>query len=287
MLSQFLTLDSNIELHDGMQIKVHRYTVTGGPEVVPENQGNTQELDVNYVEIPYTVETSQVRWHYTDEAAMTDSYYVDRGVESIGKALVNEYNQKAIAEYKKSENITYTGTTSVEFGNFADAIASLNLEDVDEKGYFALVNPKMKAILRKTCKDDLKYVEAFSRIGYIGSICNIPVYTDKLCDDNEVIIADKTAVTCFLKKDVQVEQDRNCDTRQNYIWGRNVKVIALTDEDHCCKIRTGSATYEAVTPVGTENPKNEGWYEKNASNEYVKTEDTTVTAGKTYYKKTW
>lgn len=42
--------------------------------------------------------------------------------------------------------------------------------------------------------------------------------------------------------------------------------------------------YEEVTPVGTENPSEEGWYEY-VNDEYVPTEDTTVDDQKTYYQR--
>lgn len=41
-------------------------------------------------------------------------------------------------------------------------------------------------------------------------------------------------------------------------------------------------TYTLVTPVGTENPKNEGWYIKNGS-DYILALDTTVIADREYY----
>ena len=44
-------------------------------------------------------------------------------------------------------------------------------------------------------------------------------------------------------------------------------------------------TYTEVTPVGTENPKNEGWYIKNGS-EYILALDTTVVADREYYEVT-
>ena len=47
----------------------------------------------------------------------------------------------------------------------------------------------------------------------------------------------------------------------------------------------GAPTYTKVTPVGTEDPSDEGWYEFNASTgEYELTEDTTVTEGKEYFE---
>lgn len=42
--------------------------------------------------------------------------------------------------------------------------------------------------------------------------------------------------------------------------------------------------FKVVTPVGTVNPKREGWYEKNGS-VYSHTNDTTAQLGKTYYTK--
>lgn len=49
---------------------------------------------------------------------------------------------------------------------------------------------------------------------------------------------------------------------------------------------TPTETYVEVTPVGTENPSEEGWYEYDSVNDtYVATEDTEVVSGKTYYEK--
>lgn len=48
-----------------------------------------------------------------------------------------------------------------------------------------------------------------------------------------------------------------------------------------------SESYDAVTPVGTENPSEEGWYERSGSAGsyvYTLTTDTTVQEGTTYYE---
>ena len=44
-------------------------------------------------------------------------------------------------------------------------------------------------------------------------------------------------------------------------------------------------TYDAVTPVGTENPQAEGWYVSDGAGGYTATTDTTVQGGTTYYAK--
>jgi len=45
-------------------------------------------------------------------------------------------------------------------------------------------------------------------------------------------------------------------------------------------------TYHSVTPEGTENPQEMGWYVSNGSGGYVLTTDTTVQSGTTYYTRT-
>jgi hypothetical protein len=44
------------------------------------------------------------------------------------------------------------------------------------------------------------------------------------------------AVKLFLKKDIEVEQDRDADTRTNSIYLRAAYVCALVDATKICKI---------------------------------------------------
>lgn len=69
-------------------------------------------------------------------------------------------------------------------------------------------------------------------------------------------------------------------TDSRFIEGAGKKYPAGTDV-----VIIDNSSYSAVTPVGSENPNNEGWYEL-ISGDYVLTNDTTVDAQKTYYSKT-
>ena len=44
-------------------------------------------------------------------------------------------------------------------------------------------------------------------------------------------------------------------------------------------------TYDEVTPVGTENPQEEGWYVSDGEGGYILSTDTEVQSGTTYYEK--
>lgn len=236
-MSQFLTVDTTLTETDGMIKNVHVYKSTGSGETVEEGKGNTDAIVMSYDSVPYTVGTYQARFVYTDEAAMTDSFMVDGGITNLAKDIVNEYNTQAITELEKTENEVEVDTIS--FDAFADAIALLDLEDAEEAGFVALCNPAMKAELRKALKDELKYVEGFARTGYIGTVCGIPVYTSKIVSDGVITISNKEAVTAFMKKDTEIEQERDANTRTNTIYSRNVKVIALTNQAKAAKITVG------------------------------------------------
>lgn len=69
-------------------------------------------------------------------------------------------------------------------------------------------------------------------------------------------------------------------TDARFIEGAGKKYPAGTDV-----VIIDNSSYAAVTPVGSENPLTEGWYEI-VSGEYIATTDTAVDPNKTYYAKT-
>lgn len=69
-------------------------------------------------------------------------------------------------------------------------------------------------------------------------------------------------------------------TTADFVEGAGIKYPAGTDI-----YVADLSTYAAATPVGSENPTTEGWYEL-VNNKYVLSADTEVASGKTYYIKT-
>lgn len=68
----------------------------------------------------------------------------------------------------------------------------------------------------------------------------------------------------------------------------NVRLEVTIDPSLAMRIHSNSDadTYAEVTPAGTENPSQEGWYESDGSDGYELSEDATVQPGTTYYEKT-
>ena len=114
----------------------------------------------------------------------------------------------------------------------------------------------------------------------MGIIVNLKDYT---------VGADKGgAVNMFEDFDIDYNQQKYLiETRCSGALTVPYSAIILTDGTRQGTsvnggVTTSKTTYEEVTPVGTENPANEGWYEV-VNGKYVKTTDTTVTQNKDYF----
>ena len=98
--------------------------------------------------------------------------------------------------------------------------------------------------IRKNLKEDLKYVESFSRNGYVGTVAGINLYTKKDAVKGTIIIATKEAVTLFNKKGTEVEQpprdSEDANIRKNTILSRKYYLAALTDATKAVKLTIAS-----------------------------------------------
>ena len=249
-LQNFLTVDDSLTEEAGNIKRINTKTVTGSVEDLAMGNGNTGNIEVTTVSNNYEVGTTQGRFVYYDEEAAADDKVIEAGVTGLTEKMVNSFTSKAMAEWCKAS--LQQGYSSISFDTVVDAIAKLNLED--ESPLFMLIAPNMVASFRKALKDDLKYVEAFVKTGYIGSVCGVPVYISKACNDGEAIIATKEAVTLFLKKVTEIEQERDANTRKNTVYARKVSVVALTDDTKVVRIAANATTAATITTY-TKNQK--------------------------------
>lgn len=231
-LTSYMTVDTSMTQEAGMKKKINTYKAQGNVETLTMGNGNTGDIEVSFSTKEYPVETVQGRFQYFDEQAMTDPMVVQAGLEGIAKTMINDFTAKAVAEFDKA-------TLTVQRSGFAfidivDAIAKLNTENED--GLFILVGVADLANFRKELKDDLKYNEAFVRTGYVGSVCGVPVIVTKAITNGNIYLASKEAVTLFIKKDTEVEQERDANVRNNKVYIRKVAVVALTDENKVVKL---------------------------------------------------
>lgn len=281
-MSQFITTDYSLQATPGMKIEIHTYHGTGDVEDVAMGQGNSGDIGAYYTTETYEVNTTQGRVPYYDEQQMNDPTAIDKAIKHLSEQMTNDITTKVVGEFDKAPRVRYGFDYS--FDKIVEAISAFPKEGIN--GLFLLIARKDVAFFQKNLKNYLSYVEDYVRTGAIGSIAGVPIYPTDAVASGTCYLANKEAITCFVKKGVEVAQARDEDKRQTTIFGRNVKVIALTNADCAMVLTTTSNPYTEVEPVGTENPTTEGWYELNTAGDiYFLSTDTTVDNEKTYYAK--
>lgn len=240
--SDFLTIDESLTNNAGDTVEIVTRSVDGFVEDVEMGAGNTTDITVTSTVAPYKVKTKQGRFKYYDEEVHRDPMTIDAGIKGMAEQARSAWLYEAILEYDKAFS-NQIESSSISFDNFADAVAMFGEKDADLR---ALVNPATVATLRKNLKEDLKYSEDFARNGYIGLVCGVPIMRTNAVQAGEVIICQKDAVTLFVKKNNEVEQERDANTRENRVYTRKVAVVALTNESHVARI---AAAQETATTV--------------------------------------
>lgn len=233
-LQQFCTVDNSLVGAPGMIRKINVYRATNGTEKLAMGAGNTKAIEVSYTEANYKILLAQNKFEYYDEQEMTDPMLVPVGMKHAGTDLFNTVNADIYAEFAKTTQTV--SASAFGFDAFVDAAAVLNIENLEGVTIFGFVCPADMAKVRKALKEDLKYVEAFARQGYVGTVGGINLYTKKDATEGTVIIGTKDAVTLFNKKGIETEQERDGDIRQNTIFSRKYYLAALTDETKAVKI---------------------------------------------------
>ena len=224
-VKSLMTIDSDLTESAGMKKTIHKYTYSGTVETVAEGDGNTTTGEITYTPVEYEVEVAQQRFSYTDEAFMKNPIVVDGSMEGAATTMVNDMNTKFFAQL--AEATLEQAYSTFDYDVIVDAISQMNLED--ENGLFLIIGTDMKATIRKD--EDFKSKELGKIItsGQIGTISGVPVIVSKLVPANVTYLATSEAVTLFTKKESEVAQEREENTRTNTVYLRKVNLVALTD----------------------------------------------------------
>jgi HK97 family phage major capsid protein len=224
-----MAVDASLAAEAGMTKTINVYTYSGEAEELGIGEGNTARGSISYEGKDYTVKMVQQAFDYQDEDFMKDNTIVDNMLKGANQVMVNKMTADFIGEVNKA---SLSVDAPLSYDAIVDAIAKLNVEN--EAGIFVIVNPEGKATLRK----DADYVAArMGEVvynGQVGTIAGIPVIVSKAVE--APVVMTKDAIKLFMKKDVEVEQDRDADTRTNSVYLRTAYICALVDATQICKI---------------------------------------------------
>ena len=231
-----MTVDNSLTATAGMTKTINTYTYTGTAEELAAGKGNTNRGSISYTGTDYTVKMVQQAFDYLDEDFMKDNTIVDNMLKGANQVMVNKMTADFIAECGKA-NLSQTFSTAIGYDAIVDGISKLNVED--ESGVFLIIPNEWKAALRKDADYKTARMGEVVYNGQVGTICGIPVICTKALSNAGYVLT-KEAVKLFMKKDVEVEQDRDADTRKNSVYLRTCYVAALVDATKICKLAKGS-----------------------------------------------
>lgn len=236
-----MTVDNSLTQEAGMTKTINVYTYSGEAEELAAGVGNTvsKRGNISYTGTDYTVKMVQQAFDYTDEDFMKDNTIVDNMLKGANQVMINKMTSDFLTECAKATlKQTFTKGSAIGYDTIVDAISKLNLED--ESGVFVVIPNAWKASLRKD--QDYKSARMGEVIynGQVGTICGIPVIASKALTDKAYVMT-KEAVKLFMKKDVEVEQDRDKDKRINSIYLRTAYISALVDATKICEISEAKA----------------------------------------------
>jgi hypothetical protein len=225
-----MTIDNSLTETEGMVKTINVYTYTGAVEKLADGAKNTVRGSISYTGKDYRVERAQQVFDYLDSDFLKDSNVVDYSLKGANELMVNQMTSDFITEAKKASLSVDAETFGYEA--IVDGIAKLRVED--ESKLFVIAPTDWKAELRKD--EDYKVARMGEVVynGQTGTVAGIPVIFSNAVDT--AFVMSPEAIKLFIKKDVEVEQDRDIETKTNTVALTSYYICALVDETKICKI---------------------------------------------------
>lgn len=241
----FANIDTTLAGRPGSTITVPKYKYIGDAEDLAEGvTADKTKLETTPAE--YTVKKAVKQVELTDEAVLSGyGNPVGETNSQLAKAIASKVDADVMDELKGAQ-LQYTGAaTGISYDEVVNAIDVLNEEENVEKVMF--IHPKQVSQLRKD--DDFisndKYNNNVIMKGEIGMIANTRIVPSKKAVNAEgtyflnPIVELKpesqtgdeiAAVTIYLKRDTNLETQRDLSNYTTLIGADKHYVAALTDE---------------------------------------------------------
>ena len=247
-----MTVDASLVEAAGMWKTINTYTYAPaeggegdgkwvGLKPVGIGEGTDESAIVKLEAVNHEVKVHQQMFQYADEEIMRDPRILEVAMKGMAETMANHLNQQFFDAISSDQVLNHNAEAQpFSYELVVDALAGFanaKAAHEDEAGLFLLVNHVHRAEIRK----DPDFVSAqLGKIlfdGQIGTIAGIPVIVSRKVPAGEAYLMSKEAVTCFVKKASEVEQERIANTRTNKIYGRKVNLVAVTDSTKIVRLK--------------------------------------------------
>lgn len=254
----FAKIDTTLQGRPGSTITVPKYAYIGDAEDLGEGE-NATAAQLTATTAEYEIKKAVKQVDITDEAVLSGyGNPVGEANNQLGKSIASKIDQDVVDELLTATRVVDESTDAISYDGIVDAIDYFNEEENVDKVMF--INPHQVSELRKD--DDFiskeKYGNDVMVNGEIGMVANTRIvpsrriiakngaYTCPIVQLRpESQTGDETsAITIYLKRNVNVETQRNLTNYTTKIGADEHYVAALTDDS-----KVVLATFKATEPA--------------------------------------
>lgn len=243
--TQFFKVDRTLTGRAGNTITVPTWKYIGPAADLPENeQGEVSEMKTDDVE--YTVKKAVKNVSLTDEAVLSGyGDPVGEATRQLRMSIQDKMDDDGIELLQgitdKNGHVHNIQSGAITYDDVIDALYLME-QFREEQGItaFLLVNP----VTAKTLRKSPEFAERPSALGdstitsgVVGSIAGCNVVISKKLNDNEAYILTPACLTAFMKRDINIENERQMLFKRTVIGSDCHYVIAIEDYDKLAAIR--------------------------------------------------
>lgn len=240
----FAKIDTTLVGRPGSTITVPRYKYIGDAEDLAEGV-NADKTQLTTDTDEFTIKKAVKQVELTDEAVLSGyGNPVGETNNQLAKSIASKVDND-VMEALKGAQLGFTGSGDISYDNIVDAIDVLGEEENVEKVMF--IHPKQVSTLRKDDNfiSNDKYNNNVIMRGEIGMVANTRIVVSKKAINNaktqflNPIVElkpqsetgdEEAAVTIFMKRNVNLETQRELNNYTTLIGADEHYVVALTDE---------------------------------------------------------
>lgn len=227
------TVDNSLAIQAGMKKRIYKYTYAGTVETLQKGAKSSVSAygSTTTTYNDYTVVRKQHAFKYNDEDVMSDGNIMNVLTNGAGTTMANDVRTDYFAELANISN-TFDGTEYDSlYEAVVDAVADLpKASEKDITELFIIMGKDGKAKIRKDPLFEASKQGEILYTGQFGTVCGIPCVYSNLVPANTLYLTEKSAITYFVKKEGEVESERDIDSKDNLVVYTRYGLVALTDD---------------------------------------------------------
>lgn len=264
-----MTVDDSLTQNAGLTKTVNRYTYSGKVEALESGEANSSVGELTFVPEEYTVKRYQQTFRYNDMEVMKDPSIIDMALSGLADVMANQLRSEYFDELTKADGRHPFVGDALSYGDIVDALGEIGREVED--GLFIIMSAECRANIRRDPDFSAARQGEVMYTGQFGTLCGIPVLFSVKVPAGKAIITDRAAVKFFVKKEANLEQDRDIETKVNTVVYERHGLIALVDDTStvilgpAADALTVSVSGGVPTVSGKKKSSNSVWYKLGGS----------------------